>query len=59
MHALQVFVWYRLRSGGIIGQYFFEKQKGATITINENTCCTKIADFFVPALYGINVNDVC
>lgn len=58
MHPLRVTVWCGLWSGGIIGPYFFQNEDGATITVNGDTYRTMITDFFVPALHGIDVNDV-
>jgi len=58
MHPLRVTVWCGLWSGGIIGPYFFEDEGGATVTVNGDTYRTMITDFFVPALDGIDVDNV-
>ena len=51
-------VWCGFWSGGIIGPYFFEDEGGATITVNGDTYRTMITDFFVPALDGIDMDNV-
>ena len=58
MHPLLVTVWCGLWSGGIIGLYFFEDEGEATVTVNGDTYRTMITDFFVPALDGIDVDNV-
>ena len=46
IHPLRVIVGCGLRSGIIIGSYFFESENGLDIT------------FFVLAFHGIDVNDI-
>ena len=45
--------YYKWLSGGILGPYFLKNKDGLTNTVNGDT-----TDFLVPALHGINVNDV-
>ena len=51
-------VWCDLWSGGIIGTFYFGNQDDATNVINRDTYCTMITDYIVPALHGIDVEDV-
>ena len=57
-HPLRVTIWCGLGSGCIIGLHFFENKNGVNITVNGDAYRNITTVFIVPAVHGIDVNDV-
>ncbi|GFW06375.1 hypothetical protein TNCV_4774091 [Trichonephila clavipes] len=55
LHPEKVTVWCALWAGGIIGPYFFKKDKGHNVTVNGNRYRAMITNFFIPELNNHDV----
>lgn len=50
LHSPKVIVWAAMSGEGIIGPYFFEDQRGRTVTVNSERYCAMLRNFLVPQL---------
>lgn len=58
LHPPRVTVWCALWSGGVIGPYFFENDKGETVTVNSERYGRMITEYFWPAIEDKDVDDM-
>lgn len=58
MHPPRVTVWCALWSGGVVGPYFFENDKGVAVTVNSERYGRMIEDFLWPKLEDFDREDM-
>lgn len=52
MHSPKVTVWAAISTHGIIGPFFFEDQRGNSVTVNTERYVAMLRNFFFPQLSG-------
>lgn len=57
LHSAKVTVWCAMSSSGIIGPYFFENERGQSVTVNAERYSEMLRLFFIPQLRQHAVND--
>lgn len=58
LYPQKVTVWYAIWAGGITGPYFFENNKGATLTLDSNRYPAMLTDIFMEELDGMDLNEM-
>ena len=58
LYPQRVIVWCGFWAGGIIGNYFFENEAGAAVSVNGLRYRTMINEFLCPELEDIDVDNV-
>ncbi|GFV51809.1 DUF4817 domain-containing protein [Trichonephila clavipes] len=58
LHPEKLTVWCALRTGGIIGPYFFKNDEGHNVTVNGDRYRAMITNFFIPELNNHDVQEL-
>ncbi|GFV04660.1 putative DD41D transposase [Trichonephila clavipes] len=58
LHPEKLTIWCAFWAGGIIGPYFFKKDEGQNVTVNEDRYRAMITNFFIPELNNHDVQEL-